>query len=143
MKLSRYVALSGIALSLVACSGNKDAAKAQWDDYFVGNIIFEDKSPESEGSRIYHSLIPNPEEYIAEQARTVLNTLYFSPADSIVPVNNLYYTIEEMDGIMQSLNKPEMKKDMAKTMEAMKRYKELGEIMKEVAKHAGERVMMK
>lgn len=50
---------------------------------------------------------------------------------------------EEMDGIMQSLNKPEMKKDMAKTMEAMKRYKELGEIMKEVAKQAGERVMMK
>ena len=99
MKIRRFIALFGIALSLVACSDKPDASKARWDDYFVGKIIFEDKSPESEGSRIYHSLIPNPEEYIAEQARTVLNTLYFSPTDSIVPVNNLYYTIEEMDGI--------------------------------------------
>ena len=36
-----------------------------WDDYFVGNIIFEDKAPESEGSRIYHSLIADPKAYIS------------------------------------------------------------------------------
>ena len=102
--MKKSIILGALALSIVACSTqpaqqSTPSADVNWSDYNVGKIQFEDKSPESEGSRIYHSLIPNPEEYIAEQARTVLNTLYFSPEDSIVPVNNLYYTIEEMDGI--------------------------------------------
>ena len=99
MRKIYFVSLLVLTLSLAACSNKPAATQQQWDDYFVGKINFEDKSPDSEGSRIYNSLIPNSEEYIAEQARTVLNTLYFSPEDSIVPVNNLYYTIEEMDGI--------------------------------------------
>ena len=99
MKKSIFIGALGVAFGLLSCSQQQTAQNDQWEDYNVGKILFEDKSPESEGSRIYHSLIPNPEEYIAEQARTVLNTLYFSPEDSIVPVNNLYYTIEEMDGI--------------------------------------------
>lgn len=70
-----------------------------WKDYFVGNIKFEDKSPESEGSKIYHSLYKAPQAYITKQARTVLSTLYFSPSDSIVPVYNLNYTLEDKDGI--------------------------------------------
>ena len=99
MKKSIFIGALGVAFGLLSCSQQQTVQNDQWEDYNVGKILFEDKSPESEGSRIYHSLIPNPEEYIAEQARTVLNTLYFSPEDSIVPVNNLYYTIEEMDGI--------------------------------------------
>jgi len=70
-----------------------------WADYFVGNILFEDKAPETEGSRIYHSLIPNIKAYISKEARLVLNTLYYNPEDSIVPVYNLYYTLEDIDGI--------------------------------------------
>ena len=97
MKKSIFIGALGVAFGLLSCSQQQTVQNDQWKDYNVGKILFEDKSPESEGSRIYHSLIPNPEEYIAEQARTVLNTLYFSPDDSIVPVNNLYYTIEELD----------------------------------------------
>ena len=74
-------------------------AECVWKDYFVGNILFEDKAPESEGSRIYHSIIADPKAYITEQAHVVLNTLYFSPEDSIVPVNNLHYTLEDSEGI--------------------------------------------
>lgn len=70
-----------------------------WKDYNIGEIVFEDKAPHTEGSRIYHALIPEPKKYIAKQARRVLNTLYFSPADSIVPVQHLYYTLEDTDGI--------------------------------------------
>ncbi len=70
-----------------------------WKNYFVGDIIFNDKAPQTEGSKIYKALIPNPKEYIATQARAVLNTLYFSPADSIVPVRHLYYNLEDIDGI--------------------------------------------
>ena len=93
-----------MGLSACASKGihtDKRAARAQaaWNDYFVGNIIFDDQAPESEGSRIYHSLIPDPKAYISEQARTVLSTLYFSPKDSIVPVNNLYYTLKDSKGI--------------------------------------------
>ena len=74
-------------------------SQSTWDDYFVGNILFEDKAPDSEGSRIYHSLIADPKAYISDQARTVLSTLYFSPEDSIVPVHNLYYTLKDSEGI--------------------------------------------
>ena len=106
MKKSYFVSLFVLTLSIMACSTQSSSTKGQWDDYFVGKINFEDKSPDSEGSRIYNALIPNPEEYIAEQARTVLNTLYFSPEDSIVPVNNLYYTIEEMECCCTNLLTP-------------------------------------
>lgn len=54
----------------------------------------------------------------------------------------LHILKEEMDGIMQSLSRPEMKNDTSKAMDAMQRYKELGEIMKEIAKRAGERVLI-
>jgi hypothetical protein len=74
-------------------------AEAKWANYYLGNILFEDQAKGTEGSRIYHSIIPNPEQYISKQARTVLNTLYFSPKDSIVPVNNLHYTLQDIDGI--------------------------------------------
>ena len=70
-----------------------------WNNYFIGNIIFEDKAPQSEGSCIYHNLIPDPSSYISKQARTVLNTLYYSPKDSIAPVHTLHYTLEDIDGI--------------------------------------------
>lgn len=70
-----------------------------WGKYYIGDIVFEDKAPSSEGSRIYHELIPNPKAYITQQAHTVLNTLYYNPKDSIVPVYRLHYTLEDSDGI--------------------------------------------
>lgn len=98
-----------VGLGLLGCKSNTTptvvkaseelSSESAWDDYFVGNIIFEDDAPESDGSRIYNSLIADPKTYIGEQARTVLNTLYFSPKDSIVPVNNLYYTLKDTEGI--------------------------------------------
>lgn len=97
--LCALLGLSACATKGVHTDKRAARALAAWNDYFVGNIIFEDQAPESEGSRIYHSLIPNPQAYISEQARTVLNTLYFSPKDSVVPVNNLYYTLKDSKGI--------------------------------------------
>ena len=68
--MKKSIILGALALSIVACSTqpaqqSTPSADVNWSDYNVGKILFEDKSPESEGSRIYHSLIPNPEEYIA------------------------------------------------------------------------------
>lgn len=70
-----------------------------WTDYPTGYVNFIDKAPESAGSQIYHSIVPNPQEYIARQARQVLNTLYFSPMDSIVPVDTIHYTLEDRAGV--------------------------------------------
>lgn len=110
----KYVTLAAICLAwgLAACTAKTSSTEAVaaeqnpeavadsiWRDYFVGNIFFEDKAPESEGSRIYHALIPDASAYISHQARTVLNTLYFAPTDSITPVYNLHYTLEDTDGI--------------------------------------------
>lgn len=71
----------------------------KWRKYDVGEILFNDKAPQTEGSQIYNSLIPNPEEYIAGCAREVLATLYFSPKDKVTPVQTLKYTLEDREGI--------------------------------------------
>lgn len=101
--------MSCLALSFSVCSAKTANATTEtqqtvcadsiWRNYFIGNIVFEDKAPESEGSRIYHNLIQDPAAYISKQARTVLNTLYYGPADSIAPVHTLHYTLEDIDGI--------------------------------------------
>ncbi len=89
-----------IFLAVMATACAQTAPKnTDWLGYNVGNIIFEDKAKETEGSKIYANIINDPEAYISEQARDVLATLYYSPADSIPPVDNIYYTLEDVDGI--------------------------------------------
>ena len=67
--------------------------------YNVGKVKFEDKALDSNGSKIYHQIIEDPQSYIKDQARTVLATLYDSPKDSIPPVYTIHYTLEDIDGI--------------------------------------------
>ncbi|MCF0197655.1 MAG: hypothetical protein HUK03_10605, partial [Bacteroidaceae bacterium] len=50
----------------------------QWKKFNPGEVKFEDKSPQTEGSKIYHSFIKNPEKYISENAVRVAQTLYWS-----------------------------------------------------------------
>lgn len=75
-----------------------------WKDYNIGNIVFNDKAPQTKGSKIFKSLIPNPEKYIADCARKVLATLYFSPKDKITPVDTLYYSLEDIEGVSGKSN---------------------------------------
>ncbi len=87
-----------LAIGLAFCKPASDKL-AVWEGYDVGTIEFEDKAVGTRGSEIYHEIITDPEAYIAEQARTVLATLYRSPEDSIPRVKRLRYTIEDTDGI--------------------------------------------
>lgn len=98
MKKNYLYALCLLA-GLSACSMKPRSAESAWENYNVGEIVFEDKAPGTRGSEIYHSIIPDPEAYITEQARTVLATLYDSPEDSITLVRRIHYTIEDVDGI--------------------------------------------
>lgn len=84
---------------LTACSMKPKSVESAWKNYDVGKIVFEDKAAGTRGSEIYHSIIADPEAYIAEQARTVLATLYDSPEDSITAVHRIHYTLEDVDGI--------------------------------------------
>lgn len=97
------VAFSVMAEPAMAQAQNEWQAKPvkvkKWRKYDVGEILFNDKAPQTEGSQIYNRLIPNPEEYIAGCAREVLATLYFSPKDKVTPVQTLKYTLEDREGI--------------------------------------------
>lgn len=99
----KKIFLYSLALSaIVSCASGagKETSRSEiWKSYDVGEIVFEDKAPQTAGSVIYHSIIPDPESYIQEQARTVLATLYDSPEDSIVKVDRIYYTLEDAPGI--------------------------------------------
>lgn len=70
-----------------------------WDDYFVGTIDFINEAPETAGSQIYASIVPDPATYITSQARKVLETLYFSPEDSIPGIEKITYTLKDYKGI--------------------------------------------
>lgn len=107
-RLSVIIALLGVAFCVMAepamaQAQNEWQAKPvkvkKWRKYDVGEILFNDKAPQTEGSQIYNRLIPNPEEYIAGCAREVLATLYFSPKDKVTPVQTLKYTLEDREGI--------------------------------------------
>ncbi len=93
--------LIGTAACATKSNGQNEtvAVSSEWDNYNVGTILFEDKAPQTKGSDIYHRIIPDPESYIKEQAKTVLATLYGSPEDSIPPVNKIHYTLEDSEGI--------------------------------------------
>lgn len=107
-RLSVIIALLGVAFSVMAEPAmaqaqnewqTKPVKVKKWRKYDVGEILFNDKAPQTEGSQIYNRLIPNPEEYIAGCAREVLATLYFSPKDKVTPVQTLKYTLEDREGI--------------------------------------------
>lgn len=109
-RLILFCMAAGISLSVCAENGWKSEQPKKvkvttkknsksWDDYFVGTIDFADKSPETKGSQIYAAIIPDPSAYITAQARKVLETLYFSPKDSIPGIQKISYSLKEYDGI--------------------------------------------
>ena len=108
MNYKMIICGAALAFACGACGGkqgNEDACVAEtktttpWDDYDIGRIDFENLSPDTRGSAIYAAIIPNPEDYITKQARKVVETLYFSPEDSIPGIERIHYTLKEYDGV--------------------------------------------
>lgn len=71
----------------------------QWRLYDPGAINFQITSPETKGAEIYTRLIPDPQSYIADNARRVIQTLYFTPQDSIPAISQINYIVRDFDGI--------------------------------------------
>ena len=81
MKLTSITAaLFMAAIALSSCGSSKSAttdngsiagglqetkkqqvAAKRWKNFSIPEIKFEDKAPQSQGSKIYHALIPNPD----------------------------------------------------------------------------------
>ena len=75
------------------------AIERQWRNYNPGRVHFVIENPESEGAKIYGAIVKNPDRYIADNARRVIQTLYFSPADSIPDIHDIDYVVRNFDGI--------------------------------------------
>lgn len=72
----------------------------KWKRYFPGDVNFKDMAPETEGSKIYHRIIPDPTPYIQENARRVLQTLYWSPKDKNIPkLKTINYSLVNKPGV--------------------------------------------
>ena len=71
----------------------------KWRKYHPGKINFVIESPETEGAKIYKSIVKDPDTYITDNARRVLQTLYFSPKDSIPNITDIDYVVRDFDGI--------------------------------------------
>ncbi|MCR5180437.1 MAG: GH92 family glycosyl hydrolase [Bacteroidaceae bacterium] len=70
----------------------------RWDAH-LETIHFIDQAPQTEGSAIYHALIPNPDGYIRRVAREVMQCLYFAPSDSIPQLRRLRYVLKDDPGV--------------------------------------------
>ncbi len=72
---------------------------AGWEYFTYPDVKFESLNPEAEGSKIYHELVQNPDEYIQYHARKVAGILYYSAGDPINEVQHIKYTLEDKKGI--------------------------------------------
>lgn len=110
--------LSIIAIAFPACSSDDPTSvkrepqapehnfpapleiKKEWQTYDPGKVNFKIENPKSAGAQIYNKIIPDPDKYIRDNARRVLQTLYYSPDDPNVPqVNNIEYVVRSFDGV--------------------------------------------
>lgn len=72
---------------------------AGWENFPYPTVNFESKNPETEGSKVYHELVQDPDEYIKFHTKKVAEILYYSADDPMVEVKNIKYTLEDKDGV--------------------------------------------
>ena len=72
--------------------------KGEWGDH-IGLLRFTDEAKGTRGSDIYHTIIAHPDSYIRKVANEVMQTLYFSPDDSIPMLHTFDYILRSYDGV--------------------------------------------
>ena len=70
MKKRHLLYIACLLVGLGACSAilkkQNEVVIEKWNRYKVGTILFEDKALTTQGSDIYHRIIPDVESYIKE-----------------------------------------------------------------------------
>jgi len=72
---------------------------AGWEYFKYPTVNFESLHPDTEGSKLYHQLVQNPDEYIKYHARKVAEILYYTDKDPMTEVGNIKYTLEDKPGV--------------------------------------------
>jgi len=105
MKKTLILCCASVAILLASCQGKQEInpvalpIQKQWKTYFPGEVDFINEAPQTKGSEIYTHIIPDPSSYITDNALRVLQTLYFSPEDSIPQLKTIEYILKDYDGI--------------------------------------------
>lgn len=77
-----------------------DDSDPKWKSFQLPEVKFEDPYPKSTGSLLYHAIVKDPKELIAIQSRRVLDLLYFSPDEPLIPRRDaITYKLDYYDGI--------------------------------------------
>ena len=78
----------------------------EWSAFKYPEVVFTNRAENTEGWRIYHQLIPDPEAFIKQHILWVVQTLYWSTEDSIPAVKKLNYSFEDREGISAKSGAP-------------------------------------
>lgn len=96
-----------MGLFLISCSLFAQKWESpEWEAFKYPRIHFIDKAEDTEGSKIYRQLISHPERFIQQHALWVAQTLYWSTEDSIPKVEQITYTLEDVEGISAKSGQP-------------------------------------
>ena len=77
-----------------------DDSDAKWKAFQLPKVNFETPNPNSRGSMLYHAIVKDPIELIAIQSRRVLDLLYFSPDEPLIPRRDeITYSLEDYNGV--------------------------------------------
>ena len=77
-----------------------DDSDAKWKAFQLPKVKFETPNPNSRGSMLYHAIVQDPIELIAIQSRRVLDLLYFSPDEPLIPRRDeITYRLEDYNGV--------------------------------------------
>ena len=77
-----------------------DDSDPKWKSFQLPEVKFETSYPKSIGSLLYHAIVKDPKELIAIQSRRVLDLLYFSPDEPLIPRRDaITYKLDNYDGV--------------------------------------------
>jgi len=76
-----------------------DDILANWKKFHYPEVDFKVLNPDVEGSKLYLTLVQNPDEYIKYHTQKVAEILYFSDNDSILGIKKIEYDLKDQDGI--------------------------------------------
>ncbi len=70
-----------------------------WKDFHGPNVVFTNEAPDSDGGKLFSSLVQEPEEFMRDCARKVVRTLYFSPEDEMPGIVTINFALADFDGV--------------------------------------------
>ncbi len=77
-----------------------DDSPEQWKAFKLPPVHVQNPYPNETGSMLYFSIVEDPENFIHIQSRKVLEQLYFTPEDELIPkISYLDYVLDNYDGI--------------------------------------------